>query len=126
MIPFAVVGSDHEYQVNGKRILGRKTKWGTIEGIGCCAVHSVEAVVRPGPSPIALWVPVPSLLVRMLAVGCTSRAPGSLNLMALSDFVTLPHILRAGALGFPGVQHPRWDGSRAFPFSSFCSSTLLE
>lgn len=37
MIPFAVVGSDHEYQVNGKRILGRKTKWGTIEGIGCCA-----------------------------------------------------------------------------------------
>lgn len=32
MIPFAVVGSDQEYQVNGKRILGRKTKWGTIEG----------------------------------------------------------------------------------------------
>ncbi|KAH0518699.1 Septin-9 [Microtus ochrogaster] len=31
MIPPAVVGSDHEYQVNGKRILGRKTKWGTIE-----------------------------------------------------------------------------------------------
>uniref|UniRef100_A0A8C6MEL0 Septin 9b n=1 Tax=Nothobranchius furzeri TaxID=105023 RepID=A0A8C6MEL0_NOTFU len=33
MIPFAVVGSDQEYQVNGKRILGRKTKWGTIEDI---------------------------------------------------------------------------------------------
>lgn len=32
MIPFAVVGSDQEYQVNGRRILGRKTKWGTIEG----------------------------------------------------------------------------------------------
>lgn len=32
VIPFAVVGSDQEYQVNGKRILGRKTKWGTIEG----------------------------------------------------------------------------------------------
>ncbi|KAM6939988.1 septin 9b isoform 1-T1 [Xenentodon cancila] len=31
VIPFAVVGSDQEYQVNGKRILGRKTKWGTIE-----------------------------------------------------------------------------------------------
>ncbi|XP_034752833.1 septin 9b isoform X3 [Etheostoma cragini] len=31
MIPFAVVGSDQEYQVNGKKILGRKTKWGTIE-----------------------------------------------------------------------------------------------
>ncbi|XP_037665910.1 septin-9 isoform X2 [Choloepus didactylus] len=31
MIPFAVVGSDHEYQVNGRRILGRKTRWGTIE-----------------------------------------------------------------------------------------------
>ncbi|XP_031419408.1 septin-9-like isoform X3 [Clupea harengus] len=31
MIPFAVVGSDLEYQVNGKKLLGRKTKWGTIE-----------------------------------------------------------------------------------------------
>ncbi|KAJ8404231.1 hypothetical protein AAFF_G00340040 [Aldrovandia affinis] len=38
MIPFAVVGSDQEYQVNGRRILGRKTKWGTIEveNIGHC------------------------------------------------------------------------------------------
>lgn len=27
-----MVGSDQEYQVNGKKILGRKTKWGTIEG----------------------------------------------------------------------------------------------
>uniref|UniRef100_A0A8C1FBP7 Septin 9b n=1 Tax=Cyprinus carpio carpio TaxID=630221 RepID=A0A8C1FBP7_CYPCA len=31
MIPFAVVGSDQEYQVNGKRLLGRKTRWGTVE-----------------------------------------------------------------------------------------------
>ncbi|XP_039595356.1 septin-9-like isoform X4 [Polypterus senegalus] len=31
MIPFAVVGSDQEYQVNGRRLLGRKTKWGIIE-----------------------------------------------------------------------------------------------
>uniref|UniRef100_A0A8C9VLV1 Septin 9 n=1 Tax=Scleropages formosus TaxID=113540 RepID=A0A8C9VLV1_SCLFO len=31
MIPFAVVGSDQECQVNGRRLLGRKTKWGTIE-----------------------------------------------------------------------------------------------
>ncbi|XP_019751895.1 septin 9a isoform X4 [Hippocampus comes] len=31
MVPFAVVGSDQEYQVNGRRLLGRKTKWGTIE-----------------------------------------------------------------------------------------------
>ncbi|CAM5084174.1 unnamed protein product [Eretmochelys imbricata] len=30
-MPFAVVGSDKEYQVNGKRILGRKTPWGVIE-----------------------------------------------------------------------------------------------
>lgn len=30
-IPFAVVGTDEEHQVNGKRILGRKTKWGIIE-----------------------------------------------------------------------------------------------
>ncbi|KAG7459302.1 hypothetical protein MATL_G00209180 [Megalops atlanticus] len=38
MIPFAVVGSNQEYQVNGRRILGRKTKWGTIEveNIGHC------------------------------------------------------------------------------------------
>ncbi|XP_067315606.1 septin 9b isoform X2 [Pseudorasbora parva] len=31
MVPFAVVGSDQEYQVNGKRLLGRKTRWGTVE-----------------------------------------------------------------------------------------------
>ncbi|XP_064415163.1 neuronal-specific septin-3 isoform X2 [Latimeria chalumnae] len=30
-IPFAVVGTDKEHQVNGKRVLGRKTKWGIIE-----------------------------------------------------------------------------------------------
>lgn len=31
-MPFAVVGSDKEYQVNGKRVLGRKTAWGIVEG----------------------------------------------------------------------------------------------
>lgn len=31
-MPFAVVGSDKEYQVNGKRVLGRKTQWGIVEG----------------------------------------------------------------------------------------------
>jgi len=31
-MPFAVVGSDKEYQVNGKRVLGRKAPWGIIEG----------------------------------------------------------------------------------------------
>jgi len=31
-MPFAVVGSDKEYQVNGKRVLGRKTPWGVVEG----------------------------------------------------------------------------------------------
>uniref|UniRef100_A0A8C9KEF1 Septin 12 n=1 Tax=Panthera tigris altaica TaxID=74533 RepID=A0A8C9KEF1_PANTA len=30
-IPFAVVGSDQEYLVNGRCVLGRKTKWGIIE-----------------------------------------------------------------------------------------------
>ncbi|XP_019640407.1 PREDICTED: polycystic kidney disease protein 1-like 2 [Branchiostoma belcheri] len=30
-MPFAIVGSDREYQVNGKSVLGRKTKWGLIE-----------------------------------------------------------------------------------------------
>ncbi|XP_029432007.1 septin-12 isoform X5 [Rhinatrema bivittatum] len=30
-IPFAVVGTDQEHQVNGKRVLGRKTNWGLIE-----------------------------------------------------------------------------------------------
>uniref|UniRef100_A0A8C4QDS5 Septin-7 n=1 Tax=Eptatretus burgeri TaxID=7764 RepID=A0A8C4QDS5_EPTBU len=30
-IPFAVVGSDQEHQVNGKKLLGRKTKWGIVE-----------------------------------------------------------------------------------------------
>ncbi|XP_051905593.1 neuronal-specific septin-3 isoform X4 [Hippocampus zosterae] len=30
-IPFAVVGTDMEHQVNGNKVLGRKTKWGIIE-----------------------------------------------------------------------------------------------
>ncbi|KAI1886750.1 hypothetical protein AGOR_G00199020 [Albula goreensis] len=30
-MPFAVVGSDKEHQVNGKRVLGRKTAWGVVE-----------------------------------------------------------------------------------------------
>ncbi|XP_064171300.1 neuronal-specific septin-3-like [Anguilla rostrata] len=30
-MPFAVVGSDREYQVNNKRVLGRKTAWGVVE-----------------------------------------------------------------------------------------------
>uniref|UniRef100_A0A8D0H139 Septin 12 n=1 Tax=Sphenodon punctatus TaxID=8508 RepID=A0A8D0H139_SPHPU len=30
-IPFAVVGADKEHQVNGKKVLGRKTKWGIVE-----------------------------------------------------------------------------------------------
>lgn len=57
MIPFAVVGSDQEYQVNGRRLLGRKTKWGTIEGTDAqlplpvwtaarVAVHGVDPLRR--------------------------------------------------------------------------------
>ncbi|XP_048868973.1 neuronal-specific septin-3-like isoform X1 [Brienomyrus brachyistius] len=30
-IPFAVVGTDREHQVNGNKVLGRKTKWGIVE-----------------------------------------------------------------------------------------------
>uniref|UniRef100_A0A5G2QQJ5 Septin 12 n=1 Tax=Sus scrofa TaxID=9823 RepID=A0A5G2QQJ5_PIG len=30
-IPFAVVGADQEHMVNGRCVLGRKTKWGIIE-----------------------------------------------------------------------------------------------
>ncbi|KAM6905661.1 neuronal-specific septin-3-like isoform 2-T2 [Xenentodon cancila] len=30
-IPFAVVGANREHQVNGNKVLGRKTKWGIIE-----------------------------------------------------------------------------------------------
>ncbi|KAF2983246.1 hypothetical protein EK904_013870, partial [Melospiza melodia maxima] len=42
-IPFAVVGADQEHQVNGKRVLGRKTKWGIIEG--------EQSPSPPGPAP---------------------------------------------------------------------------
>ena len=30
-IPFAVIGSDREVTVGGKKVLGRQTKWGFIE-----------------------------------------------------------------------------------------------
>lgn len=46
MIPFAVVGSDQEYQVNGKRILGRKTKWGTIEGKEKTRHNSTFSIIK--------------------------------------------------------------------------------
>lgn len=44
-MPFAVVGSDKEYQVNGKRVLGRKTPWGIIEGN---SVHLLEDLAAAG------------------------------------------------------------------------------
>lgn len=44
-MPFAVVGSDKEYQVNGKRVLGRKTPWGIIEGN---SVHLLEEPAAGG------------------------------------------------------------------------------
>lgn len=47
MIPFAVVGSDQEYQVNGRRLLGRKTKWGTIEGTTLSFFSSISASIFP-------------------------------------------------------------------------------
>ncbi|XP_061206664.1 uncharacterized protein LOC133210879 isoform X4 [Neopsephotus bourkii] len=56
-IPFAVVGADQEHQVNGKRVLGRKTKWGIIEG------------VRHGAVPVLWWYPEP--------VGCASCDPST-------------------------------------------------
>lgn len=46
-MPFAVVGSDKEYQVNGKRVLGRKTPWGIIEGN---SVQPPEEVAVQGSS----------------------------------------------------------------------------
>lgn len=30
-LPFAVIGSDKETSVGGKRVLGRQTKWGFVE-----------------------------------------------------------------------------------------------
>lgn len=38
-----MVGADQEHQVNGKRVLGRKTKWGIIEG--------ERSPLYPQPSP---------------------------------------------------------------------------
>jgi septin 3/9/12 len=31
LIPFAIIGSDKETSVGGKRVLGRQTKWGFVE-----------------------------------------------------------------------------------------------
>ncbi|XP_062508289.1 neuronal-specific septin-3-like [Corticium candelabrum] len=31
LLPFAVVGSDREYKIGGKKVLGRQTKWGFVE-----------------------------------------------------------------------------------------------
>ncbi|XP_067859483.1 uncharacterized protein septin12 isoform X1 [Heptranchias perlo] len=48
-IPFAVVGTDQEHQVNGKKILGRKTKWGIIEvenGAHCEFANLRDLLIR--------------------------------------------------------------------------------
>lgn len=42
-MPFAVVGSDKEYQVDGKRVLGRKTPWGIIEGNSIYLIEDLAA-----------------------------------------------------------------------------------
>lgn len=42
-MPFAVVGSDKEYQVDGKRVLGRKTPWGIIEGNSIYLIEELAA-----------------------------------------------------------------------------------
>ncbi|CAG13925.1 unnamed protein product, partial [Tetraodon nigroviridis] len=42
-IPFAVVGTDREHQVNGNKVVGRKTKRGIIEGKPVIlAMHMLE------------------------------------------------------------------------------------
>lgn len=49
-MPFAVVGSDKEYQVNGKRVLGRKTAWGIVEGASRGLLASFLQMLTPGCS----------------------------------------------------------------------------
>lgn len=56
-MPFAVVGSDKEYQVNGKRVLGRKTPWGIIEGKPAHLLEG-EAVERAAIKYQEVKVPV--------------------------------------------------------------------
>ncbi|XP_053750007.1 septin-12 isoform X2 [Panthera pardus] len=69
-IPFAVVGSDQEYLVNGRCVLGRKTKWGIIEGprVGKpttrkqtdLEIKSLLAAGRTQASYLTLWASVSS------------------------------------------------------------------
>lgn len=64
-MPFAVVGSDKEYQVNGKRVLGRKTPWGIIEGKKPLAYGSWKyclqiTVIDKGPDSMSCgYFPIP-------------------------------------------------------------------
>lgn len=117
MIPFAVVGSDHEYQVNGKRILGRKTKWGTIEGTchaGCW-----------GQGQGSTWAAGPGVCL------CLGRAPvlgcgASQNIS--SDTFHIRSLSQAWGLGCGHVSpwhgSAFWvDGSRV---SLLATSSLLE
>lgn len=97
MIPFAVVGSDHEYQVNGKRILGRKTKWGTIEGsclLVCGAPDRSAKQRRLCPCPH----PHPQPASRRGSLG--KRGASSHELIELGLLDPTP----PGGEGRPGVQ----------------------
>uniref|UniRef100_A0A8C4R7Y0 Septin 9b n=1 Tax=Eptatretus burgeri TaxID=7764 RepID=A0A8C4R7Y0_EPTBU len=49
LLPFAVVGSDKDYQVNGRKTLGRKTNWGIVEveNVSHCEFsHLRELLIR--------------------------------------------------------------------------------
>lgn len=105
MIPFAVVGSDQEYQVNGRRILGRKTKWGTIEG----TLSLFPYLLSPPPYPDRTTrTPKPPVQVKVyIVLPCSSKEnhfPGVRTENTLSNapasnswaFVQLGGLLSAG------------------------------
>uniref|UniRef100_A0A8C5R638 Septin-type G domain-containing protein n=1 Tax=Leptobrachium leishanense TaxID=445787 RepID=A0A8C5R638_9ANUR len=100
MIPFAVVGSDQEYQINGRRILGRKTKWGTIEGTLLCPYNtlasrslSASASVNPaklersrndGPASLHLLC---TFNRTVLVLSCCEMIPYPVALLSISPLL---------------------------------------
>uniref|UniRef100_A0A8D0H0C1 Septin 12 n=1 Tax=Sphenodon punctatus TaxID=8508 RepID=A0A8D0H0C1_SPHPU len=111
-IPFAVVGADKEHQVNGKKVLGRKTKWGIVEGHTC-------RISRISPTMLTMRVTARGALTRatwwarVAQSGCRS-APSMESRRATSEpraARPLPTLLPSNCLPCPLLGGEGVEGS---------------
>lgn len=143
-IPFAVVGADQEHQVNGRRVLGRKTKWGIIEGKGGqgglgCQQGVLEGSSTPGCTHACSPRGV-GLCPRSSGPHPTQEVPTACSVLPCSgepDALRVPHAAGPAhpvswgmGLGVPSalLEHPRLrlgGGGHPQPQGAACDGDLV-